>query len=94
MQCVDFSFFWIMNEERIIPGHLIRLILQRIGNPGEVLRKIQFEVDNFFDAPLTKAGDFMRFVKILEITYLLVFCHILIFGRQGEPLPCTETGSP
>ena len=28
MQCVDFSFLWIMNEERIIPGHLIRLILQ------------------------------------------------------------------
>gem|GEM_PF-4048827 len=72
---MDLPFLRIVNVEGIISRHLISLVFQRIGNPRQILSQIQFEIDNFFDVPLSEPCELMRFVKILKITYLLVVRH-------------------
>ena len=88
MQGMNYTVLRAVYHKTVITGHFIGAVFQSVGNLGKIFGEVHLKINDLPSSPLTQPRNRMRFVKISEITNLIIICHHKQKNhRRDEGLP-------
>lgn len=72
---MDYTVLRVVHHKAVITGHFIGAVFQSIGNLCKIFGEVHLKIYDLSCCPIAQPGYSMRFVKVSEITNLIIICH-------------------
>ena len=94
MQSMNYTVLRVVYHKTVITGHFIDAVFQSVGNLGKFFGEVHLKINDLPSSPLIQSRNRMCFVKISEITNLIIICHHKKIIGGMKDCPCTGSPSP